>query len=383
MKRSKDKTADPPPPAPAQGAVAEPGAGGPQPSLSDWRQLYRAAADLWKAAPWDWMSDTDLFAVKNPADGQIAYCCVIGEMRETLGLIAFLGTDGLECWRWMQGREKTLSGEELARELIFRQRGLSLTFSRTDELEKEDIAVIRKLKLRARGPGSWPHFRSHTPGLFPWFLTKPEAAFMTLVLRQALDVSARFGKNPGLLDPPAGANGLFFARVPRTGAGAAGSAGETAWEDGWVEPLPEADGGLMPSEEIDEARLAALAAAAARTDDVLEIDADRSSQPVVGKEDGRLFFPLFLLVVDSRTGFIYGAHFEKRETAGRVFVDKLLGALERKNIVPAAVRVKREEIGAWLQPVTSRLGIELSLAPGLPALEEALASMEDYLNRRR
>ena len=358
--------------------TAPPAAGDPEPSLSDWKLLYRAAFDLWKAAPWEWMSDTDLFAVRNPADGQIAYCSVIGAMRETFGLIAFLGTGGLESWRWMQGRHKAMPGDEFAKELIFRQHALSLTFSRNDELEKEDAAIIKRLKLRSRGPGSWPHFRSHKPGFFPWFFTKPEAAFMTLVMRQALDVADRFRKNPGLLAPRA--DNLFFARVPRTGAGLAG---ETAWEDSWIEPVPEAHGGLMPAGEIDEVRLAALSAAAARTDDVLEIDADRTSQPVIGKEVNRPFFPLFLLVVDSRTGFILCAHFEKRETAGPVFVDKILGSLEKENIVPAGILVKREEVGSWLQPLTSRLGIELSLVPKLPALEEALAAMEDPLNRRR
>ena len=106
----------------------DPGPGDPEPTLSDWKRLYSAAFDLWKAAPWEWMTDTDLFAVKNPADEKIAYCSVIGAMRRTFGLVTFLGTSGLETWRWMQGRGETMPEDEFSKELIFRHSGLSLTF---------------------------------------------------------------------------------------------------------------------------------------------------------------------------------------------------------------------------------------------------------------
>ena len=61
MKSNDEKPAAPP----ASGTVTDPRASGePQPPLSDLRPLYRAALDLWKAAPWEWMSDTDLFKAR-------------------------------------------------------------------------------------------------------------------------------------------------------------------------------------------------------------------------------------------------------------------------------------------------------------------------------
>jgi hypothetical protein len=64
----------------------------PQPSVEEWHALYRAAVDFQQIQPWRWVNDTDLFGVKNPEDGEIGYCCVVGALGEFLGLDAIKGT---------------------------------------------------------------------------------------------------------------------------------------------------------------------------------------------------------------------------------------------------------------------------------------------------
>ena len=36
------------------------------PTLSEWRKLYQAAIRLKEIAPWEWMTETDVFGVQNP-----------------------------------------------------------------------------------------------------------------------------------------------------------------------------------------------------------------------------------------------------------------------------------------------------------------------------
>jgi hypothetical protein len=67
-----------------------------QPSFQEWHSLYRAAIDFWQIHPWQWVNDTDLFGVKNPEDCEIGYCCIVGALGEFLGLVVYLGTEGLE-----------------------------------------------------------------------------------------------------------------------------------------------------------------------------------------------------------------------------------------------------------------------------------------------
>ncbi len=74
----------------------------PSCSLPVWKNLYDAALAFRDIEPWEWMSDTDVFGVQNPEDGEIGYCCVLGELGEVLGLVVYLGTEGLEQHRNIQ-----------------------------------------------------------------------------------------------------------------------------------------------------------------------------------------------------------------------------------------------------------------------------------------
>ena len=58
--------------------------------LPVWKKLYEATLAFGSIEPWEWMSDTDVFGVQNPEDGEIGYCCVLGELGEVLGLVAAL-----------------------------------------------------------------------------------------------------------------------------------------------------------------------------------------------------------------------------------------------------------------------------------------------------
>jgi len=81
----------------------------PQPSLQEWHTLYRASIDFWQIQTWRWVNDTDGFGVKNPENDEIAYCCVVGALGEFLGLVFYLGTEGLESYMKIQ---KSQSPEE-------------------------------------------------------------------------------------------------------------------------------------------------------------------------------------------------------------------------------------------------------------------------------
>lgn len=41
-----------------------------KPTGEEWADLYQAAIGFKRVAPWQWMTDEDLFAVENPSDGR-------------------------------------------------------------------------------------------------------------------------------------------------------------------------------------------------------------------------------------------------------------------------------------------------------------------------
>ncbi len=49
-----------------------------EPTLEQWRALYAAAGAFRELAPWQWMTGDDLFAVEDPASGEVSYGTVMG-----------------------------------------------------------------------------------------------------------------------------------------------------------------------------------------------------------------------------------------------------------------------------------------------------------------
>ncbi len=117
------------------------------PSLQEWNKLYTAAIELKEIGPWDWMSDSDLVGVKNPQNGEIGYCSVLGALGEFLGLAVYLGLEGLEVC------ERIRSGDIAPQdpEVDFVQKCLLASFQDRKSLEKKDLDVIRQLGLKFRG----------------------------------------------------------------------------------------------------------------------------------------------------------------------------------------------------------------------------------------
>ena len=196
----------------------------PQPSLQEWNTLYRAAIDFWQIQPWHWVDDTDLFGVKNPEDGEIGYCCVVGALGEFLGLVVYLGTEGLESYLKIQ---KSESPEE---DVLSTAKCLVASFEDRKFLQKPDHEVIKRLGLKFRGAKSWPLFRSYEPGYYPWYLNQPQVCFLTHALQQAADVSLRMKINDNLLTNSEKAQ--YLVRIPER------SGPELRWKDEWLSPVP-------------------------------------------------------------------------------------------------------------------------------------------------
>src|SRR3990170_4674903 len=158
------------------------------PSVQEWRELYDAAIDFKQAKCWDWMWDSDLFGVQDPERGEVGYCCVMGRAGEHFALAVYLGTEGLESYHKIQRNDGSLSDFDA----ILLQKCLMASFEDRKLLTNRDFEAIKVLGLKFKGHNSWPLFRSYVPGYFPWHLNREEAKFLTVALRQAVDVALRF-----------------------------------------------------------------------------------------------------------------------------------------------------------------------------------------------
>lgn len=325
------------------------------PSMKEWQRLYDVALEFKKLDCWNWMYDDTLFGVQNPEDGEIGYCCIMGNLGAMFAIAVHLGTDGLEGYFRIQSGETEGTDPMLAS-----QKCLMASFENRNYLQKEDLQIVKKLGLKLRGRNEWPVFRSYMPGYFPWFLTKNEALFLTTAIEQAMDVVLRFREDDGLLTSPGGDECLV--RVPDK------TEDIVLWKDRWMSPAP-AKKTIIIDDRVDETRIQRIKKKAVSVDAVWEIDIAFAPTPIREKKE-RPFFPRMFAVMDHHSGFDLDAYLFGISDGTSVFRDHFLSLLEKMGLLLQEILIKNDETLQLLEPITSRLNIKVSQVLKLLAFEE-------------
>jgi tetratricopeptide (TPR) repeat protein len=332
-----------------------------EPSNEEWSALYQAAISFKEQAPWRWMDDTDIFAVENPTDGETGYCVVMGSGGREFGLAVFVGEEGFEHYRRLESGEVEPESFEAASML----RSMSVTYGSRGDLEKEDLASIRSLGLRFRGKNAWPLPRSQRPGWVPWFLNQEEARFLTVVLEQAQDLSARVRDEELELQNEEDED-LILTWYCR----------EATWREEWRKPRmwePE----ITVPEPPDPQRLSELRQLAGKPSGTWEMDVFPLPVPVPA-ESGRLYFPHLALVVDRSSGMVLSVDVLGPAPRPVVKQELVVRLLERAHHIPRNLRVATEDMRRIIEPLARMLGMSVRVGV-LPVLEEAKHGLQESL----
>jgi uncharacterized protein DUF6930 len=340
----------------------------PHCSLSVWRNLYDAAMTFRDLACWDWMSDLDVFGVQNPDNGEIGYCCVLGQLGEFFGLVVYIGTEGLEQYR------KVRSGKIRAGspEFVGSQSCLSAWFGKKRDLDRSDLQVIKNLGLKYHGANAWPQFRALRIGYLPWYLSEDEARYLTLCLEQAREIALCVEKDPNWLLPAR--KNHYLVRVPIRQTDGWG------WESHSLKPALPSKPNVCPY-PLDEIRLQRIKKTNQARQGAWEIDGIYIPTPVEGKD--RPFFPYSLLCADHESGFILGTVVAEPATWESEFPSSILDCVENHKLMPSVLWVRKEELRHLLEPLASCLGIKVQMAKRLPTVDRARKALLKHLANQR
>lgn len=338
------------------------------PSMKEWQRLYDVAVEFKKLGCWDWMYDDDLFGVQNPDNGEIGYCCIMGNLGEMFAIAVYLGEDGLGGYLKMQ------SGEvgETDPDVLHYQKCLMASFEDRDYLEKEDLQLIKRLGLKFRGRNGWPVFRSYRPGYVPWFLTKEEALFLTTAIEQSMDVALRFREDEDLLTSPCG--NKYLIRVPDK------IEDVFLWEDKWIKPVP-AEKVRMFDDHVDEVRIQRIKRKAVQTDAIWEIEMAFSPTPVWEKKE-RPYFPRILAVMDHRSMLALDLYMFEISSDASKFRSYFLSFLEKNKALPRKILVRNDETLQLIAPIASLLKIHVRSVSEFLAFEELHHLMLDFFRTK-
>lgn len=337
------------------------------PSLSEWAKLYQIADQFQKVSPWTWMANGDLFAVVNPRNGEVGYCSILGNGKEEYGLAIFLGNKGYKRYLSIFSDEPGVGDFD---ETIMTP-ALSLLFANREDLQKQDIEVIRSLGLQFRGKNAWPLFRSQKPGYAPWFLEKEETIFLTAAVKQALEVSGRVRRNE--LDLYEGVDeDLVFTRYYSDGK----------WKEDWRKPELSQRTSSESQEEstaiVNEAEMLLLRNSSSKQGGSWELDICVLPTPI-GQKSVRPYFPLCCLAVERQQGMVIGVEMNEPWITPSQQREIILKILKNAGQLPMDILVNSKKVKEILEPIAKSLGISLQVGT-TPKLEEFKASLDAHLS---
>ncbi|MFD0681078.1 MULTISPECIES: DUF7309 domain-containing protein [unclassified Paenibacillus] len=332
------------------------------PSIEQWKQLYEAAAEFKRVGCWEWLSNGHIFGVENPVDGEIGYCCVMGNGGEMFGLAVYLGTAGLETFVGM------LTGE-LDEDPLYSQHCLMLSFDDRKELHPHELKQIKELGLSFRGAKSWPTFREYEPGFVPWPIKSQEqVVFLTLVLQQAIEVANEYKSNPDALIE--GEDEAFLTRV------AMKSDSSLAWTSEWKQPRELDDIPIPAADPIDEFRLAKIKKSIQGSAGIWEMDCFFAPTPI--KDGDKPYYPMMLMIVDQGSGQILNIALEEQSLMPNAAVASFINIVEQRGLLPLEIWAANEQVFMYLSQLLKFFNLQVYLTLELPAIEEAKEGMREY-----
>jgi hypothetical protein len=329
----------------------------PAPTLTEWRNLYQAAMRLKEVAPWQWMSETDVFGVQNPETGELGFVSIMGELGQHLALALYLGAAGLHSF-WAYQQHESAPPEALLGLLH-----LQAAFEDREFLSQKDRDVARELGLKFRGRQAWLMFRSYRPGFFPWYLEAWEARFLTIALEQAVEVALRFREKPTLLST--GDEQSYLMRVSRREGDA------LVWED-QVVAVPSIEPETVPI--VMDLQMLERVKRLPKSQITLEMDFFAMQIPMRDTGD-RPVFPHMLLLVDRDSDMILAVDFLTPERGllqmwGELPL-KLVCEFERMGVVPQRIAARSSLLIQLLGTLVEELGFEVTSKGRLRSLDRA------------
>ncbi len=332
-----------------------------EPTDEEWKELFFAAEIFKTAKCWEWMFESDIFGVKNPESGEIAYVSIMGSGGEDFSLNAYLGSEGLNSFYGLLDAED----EGQIFEAFSRLESLVASFEDRNDLSKEDLDLIKRLDLKFRGKKQWPQFRVHEPGLYPWKIDSAQCRFLTILLQQAFGVSLMCKEDKAILDGEEQEHHLVrtFERV----------GGQEFWVDKYMEP-EDAVIHYNAYALGDSFLLRKMIKSLKRVNDVWEADTFYIATPVREKRGDRPYLPLLFMVADQSKEMIMTFRMlTDLESDSQMMLDALLDLIESGGKLPKRLLVEKRETYVYLEAICDQLEIDLQMVERLkfmPALRD-------------
>ncbi|HQT92155.1 MAG TPA: hypothetical protein PL001_09035 [Candidatus Kryptobacter bacterium] len=335
----------------------------PTVSTAVWKELYNAAQKFNALQPWDVLDDADAVCLRNPMTGDIGFGVVMGSGGSIFGLCLYRGAEGLDIYR------RTIEGE-VGREgddLFAMQNCVKLELGPRSDMMPEDFAVMKQLSLSFKGKNAWPEFRSMLSGYAPWFLTEPEARFLTLGINAACFHYDRVRRGE-VEESIRSEECLMYSPVEGS---------QTEFRSEWG-PLPVYEKKPLKPPVLNLGVISSIKAKKLKPDSEWEVDSFYLPMPVMDRD--RPYFARTAVACQQSSGFVFDMSTAPPETTQhQLLADVICSSIEKSGFKPDAIFVRNEEFASALAPLANVLSISILGRKNLGSIKMLKESMMGYM----
>ena len=347
--------------------------------------LYVLADDLRRLAPWEFLHEDELFGVQVPGSDLVYFVSVMGQAGELPAVSFWKGYEGLTDYleftaelEHLADPDRSASGMQRASVMPGNPMTiphLLLSFNDREQLQKEDLAAIKKSGVRFRGNGNWPCFEEIVPGYVPVYPGRASLKELFLVLQQTLILLKKVQEDEYYLQQEGSQGPSLLIRTP------AGKGPRFRWKEHMLEIDPRWGETSYLVDVSSRSRQALVRLPEANQ----ELQLDLIMLPAAVKEKGsKSYFPFVLLMVDKYSGLVTSTSVlapkpdlrSLYESLPQKVVEELLKLGHR----PSEIEIRPDLLFELLDEILGTAACRVSLVEEMPEMDEAIGSMISHMS---
>jgi len=333
---------------------------------NDLNFLMKNIKNFTEKTPWEFLGDTDIFGIKFTDEEDIYFCCILGNAGIEYGINIYKGVEGLTSYF-----DLVSENYDLEKEAFISLDCTVILLENRKDIDREDYNLIDYSGVKFRGKKKWPTIRIYEPGLLPMFLTvdnEEKIEYISKLMKVIPQVTDYLKNNKNKASLMNEGKSLIKVFDDDKEIDEYALDYESYIDKKLVKRI------IKNYNDIDIKRVLKKCK---KTNDVWEFDISYLIYSVTEEEGGDIFYPLNMIIADTKTEMVIGNHMEhpdNPENFQRFFLNLLIeyGSIPKSIIFRPSLNI------AFMVDLFNKLKIKVREVKKLSVIPEIKKELFEY-----